>query len=133
MVVGGAVYDNFNSITERPEMETNALAELITRYQDDKNIELGKRSTIKWADKFPKNTPILMLHGNSDWRVKPEQSLRLALQFEKHKIPSKLIMIVGGDNGIAEHKIVVNAQVIAWFDKYLKKNLPLPNMEYHGK
>ena len=59
-----------------------------------------------------------MLYGNSDWRVKPEQSLRLVLQFEKHKIPSKLIMIVGGDNGIVEHKIEVNAQVIAWFDKY---------------
>ncbi len=131
-VVGGAISDNFSSIKDRPEMETGVLSELIPNYADNKAIELEKRSAIKWVDKFPKNVPILMLHGTSDWRVKPEQSLNLAIEFEKYRIPYRLIMFEGGDHGISEHKFEVNQQVLNWFDKYLKNNNPIPNMEYHG-
>lgn len=132
-VVGGAVSNSFSTIEDRPEMETNVLAELIPNYQENKQAELEKRSAIKWVDKFPKNVPILMLHGNSDWRVKPEQSLNLALEFEKYRIPYRLIMFEGGDHGISEHKKEVTYQVITWFDRYLKNGESLPNMEYHGK
>jgi dipeptidyl aminopeptidase/acylaminoacyl peptidase len=132
-VVGGAVSDCFSSIEDRPEMGTNVMAELIPNYNTNKEIELERRSAIKWADKFPKDVPILMLHGSSDWRVKPQQSLNLALEFEKNRIPYRLIMFEGGDHGISEHKKEVNEQVIKWFDKYLKNGEKLPNMEYHGR
>jgi len=133
VVVGGAISDNFSSIKDRPEMETGVLSELIPNYADNKEAELIKRSAIKWADKFPKDVPILMLHGNSDWRVKPAQSLKLALEFEKYRIPYRLIMFEGGDHGISEHKNEVDIQVLNWFNKYLKTNNPIPNMEYHGR
>ncbi|GAA4273046.1 prolyl oligopeptidase family serine peptidase [Aquimarina gracilis] len=132
-VVGGAVSNSFLTIKNRPQMETKVLAELIPNYEANKEEELTKRSAIKWVDKFPKDVPILMLHGNADWRVKPEQSLSLAMEFEKYRIPYRLIMFEGGDHGIREHRKEVNEQVIRWFDKYLKKGEPLPNMEYHGK
>jgi dipeptidyl aminopeptidase/acylaminoacyl peptidase len=132
-VVGGAVSNQFSSIVDRPEMETRVLVELVPNYETSKNAELEKRSAIKWVDQFPKNVPILMLHGNSDWRVRPEQSLTLALAFEKERIPYRLIMFEGGDHGITEHREEVNVQVISWFNKYLKRNEPLPNMEYHGR
>ena len=102
-------------------------------YSKNKNAELEKRSAIKWVDKFPKNVPILMLHGNSDWRVKPEQSLNLALEFEKHRIPYRLIMFEGGDHGVTEFKKEVNQQVLKWFNSYLRDKKELPNMEYHGR
>ncbi len=132
-VVGGAVSDNFETIKDRPEMEKNVLAELIPNYVDNKDSELEKRSAIKWAEKFPKDVPILMLHGSSDWRVKPEQSLNLALVFEKNRVPYRLIMYEGGDHGISEYKKEVNDQVLKWFDRYLKNDEQLPNMEYHGR
>ena len=132
-VVGGAVSDNFSSIKDRPKMETNVLSELIPNYAENKDVELKKRSAIKWVDKFSKDVPILMLHGNSDWRVKPEQSLKLALEFEKNRIPYRLIMFEGGDHGISEHRNEVDEQVINWFNKYLKNNEKLPNMEYHRR
>lgn len=131
-VVGGAVSDNYETIKDRPEMETNVIAELIPNYEEQKEEELNKRSAIKWAEKFPKDVPILMLHGNADWRVKPEQSLKLALEFEKYRIPYRLIMFEGGDHGISEHRKEVNKQVVNWFDRYLKNEEILPNMEYHG-
>lgn len=132
-VVGGAVSDNFSTIKDRPEMETRVLSELIPNYEANKEAELEKRSAIRWVEKFPKDVPILMLHGNSDWRVKPEQSLKLALEFEKNRIPYRLIMFEGGDHGISEHKEEVNEQVVNWFDRYLKNDESLPDMEYHGK
>ena len=132
-VVGGAVSDNYETIKDRPEMETNVIAELIPNYEEQKEEELNKRSAIKWVDKFPKDVPILILHGNADWRVKPEQSLKLALEFEKHRIPYRLIMFEGGDHGISEHRDEVNIQVLNWFDRYLKNEEILPNMEYHGR
>ena len=132
-VVGGAVSDNFETIRDRPDMETYVLAELIPDYETNKEAELTKRSAIKWADKLPKNVPILMLHGNADWRVKPEQSLRMALEFEKYRVPYRLIMFEGADHGISEHRPEVNEQVIRWFDRFLKKGEDLPNMEYHGR
>jgi dipeptidyl aminopeptidase/acylaminoacyl peptidase len=133
VVVGGALSNAFSNIKDRPEMESKVMAELIPNYDNNKNAELEKRSAIKWVDKFPKDVPILVLHGNSDWRVKPEQSLNLALEFEKNRVPYRLIMFEGGDHGISEHKKEVNEQVIKWFDKYLKNNKQLPNMEYHGR
>jgi dipeptidyl aminopeptidase/acylaminoacyl peptidase len=148
--VGGAISDLYDSIKDRPEMETHVAAELIPNYATNKEMELEKRSAIKWADKFSKNVPILMLHGNADWRVKPEQSLNLALEFQKYKIPYRLIMIEGADHGISERRDEgealsygakqgipkrrdeVNQQVINWFDRFLKNAEPVPNMEYHG-
>ncbi len=131
--VGGAVSDNFAFIEDRPGMETAVIAELAPNYETNREEELEKRSAIKWVEKFPKDVPILMMHGNADWRVKPEQSLRMALQFEKYRIPYRLIMFEGGDHGLSEHRAEVNEQVIRWFDKFLKEEAPIPNMEYHGK
>ncbi len=132
-VVGGAVSDNFRMVADRPEMESGVLAELVPDYDKNKEEELRKRSAVHWADKFPKDVPILMLHGNADWRVKPEHSLSMALEFEKHRVPYRLIIFEGGDHGIREHKKEVNEQVLAWFDRYLKQEEALPKMEYHGR
>lgn len=132
-IVGGAVADNFSSIKDRPRMETGVLAQLVPNYAEQKQEALEKRSAIKWADKFPKNVPILMLHGNADWRVKASQSLELALEFEKYRVPYKLVIFEGGDHGISEHRKKADAQVIEWLDTYVKKNATLPNMKYHGR
>ncbi len=132
-VVGGAVSDLYENIVDRPEMEKGVLSELIPNYQLNKEDELNKRSAVKWVDRFPKDVPILMLHGNADWRVKPYHSLKLAMKFDDYRIPYRLIVFEGGDHGISEHKKEVNYQVISWFDRYLKNNEQLPKMKFHGK
>ncbi len=129
--VGGARSDL--TIIDRPNMEKNVYAELIPNYYENKEEELKKRSAIFWVDQFPKDVPILMLHGNADWRVKSTNSLRLALEFEKHRIPYRLKIFEGGDHGISEFRTEYDKDVIDWFDKYLKNEAPLPNMEFHGR
>jgi len=131
VAVGGAKSDLTK--IDRPSMETNVYAELIPNYAEQKEIELKKRSAIFWADQFPKDVPVLLLHGNADWRVKSTNSLRLALEFEKYWIPYRLKIFEGADHGIREFREEVNAEIIGWFDRYVKNSSPLPNMEFHGR
>ena len=114
-------------------MEDGVYSELIPNYWENKDAELKKRSAVHFVDKFPTDVPILLLHGNADWRVKSENSLKLAMEFEKFRIPYKLVIFEGGDHGINEHKTEADQQVIDWFDKYLKGSAPLPDMEPHGR
>ncbi len=130
-VVGGAVADQFASIADRPQMETGVLAELIPEYSTRKTEALTERSALYWPERFPKHVPLLILHGNADWRVKAEQSLRLALALEPFRIPYRLIIYEGGDHGLTEYKSEVEDEVVQWFDRYLNHSTP-PNMEYHG-
>ncbi len=128
---GGAPADK--TIIHRPSMETNVYAELIPDYWKNKEEELKKRSAIHRIDEFPKDVPILVMHGNADWRVLPEQSLQLAVEFQKNKIPYRLMMFEGGDHGITERRDEVFEEVMEWFDRYLKNEEALPDMEPHGK
>lgn len=132
-VVGGAVADQFSSISDRPQMETGVLAELIPEYSSRKKEALTERSALSWPERFSRNIPLLILHGNADWRVKAEQSLNLALALEPYRIPYRLIIYEGGDHGLTEYKSEVDREVLNWFDRYLKLPIRLPDMEYHGK
>ncbi len=133
LVVGGAVSDLFETIADRPDMETHVIAELVPDYQNNKESALNDRSAIKWVDKFPKNVPILMMHGTADWRVKPEQSMSLALEFQKYKVPYRLIMMEGGDHGLSEFREETNRQTIDWFQRFLKNQEALPDLNPHGR
>ena len=114
------------------EMGVYVYSQLIPGYEKNKDSVMRLRSAVYFADKLPKKTPILLLHGTSDWRVIPEQSLTIALQLQKFHIPYRLLMLEGGDHGLTEFKDEVNQQVKAWFNKYLKNNQPLPDLTPHG-
>ncbi|MBQ4803112.1 S9 family peptidase [Aquimarina sp. MMG015] len=130
-VTGGAKSD-LRTI-DRPNMEKGVYAELIPNYHQNKQAELEKRSAIVWADKFSTKVPILLLHGNADWRVKSTNSLKLALEFEKYRIPYRLKIYEGADHGISQFKEERDQDIIDWFNKYLKGNAALPDMKFHGK
>ncbi|MEM1327159.1 MAG: prolyl oligopeptidase family serine peptidase [Bacteroidota bacterium] len=128
----GAPSDKYASLKDRPSLE-NSLIELVEGYAQNKAAGLDKRSPIKWVDQLPKDVPILILHGNADWRVKSEQSLRMALELNKHRVPYRLMIFEGGDHGLSEFRAEFYSTLTDWFDKYLKENAPLPNMEFHGR
>ncbi|MEM9546814.1 MAG: prolyl oligopeptidase family serine peptidase [Bacteroidota bacterium] len=129
-VVGGAPADK--TIIDRPNMETNVYAELIPNYWKNKEEELKKRSAFYFADQFPKDVPLLILHGNSDWRVKSSNSLKLAMELDKHRVPYRLKIYEGGDHGLREFRDDVDYEVMNWFKRFLKDDEPMPNMDLHG-
>lgn len=129
-VVGGAVSDL--SEIDRPEFEANVYADLIPNYNTNKDAELRKRSAVYWVDKFPKNVPILMLHGSSDWRVKPSNSLKMALEFEKHQIPYRLKIFESADHSISQFRDEADQDVINWLNRFVKNSETLPDTSEHG-
>ena len=132
VAVGGGVTDHFTLLADRPGMES-VYQELVPDYENRRDAALEERSAVMWADQIPTNIPMLIMHGTSDWRVKPDQSLRLALELEKYRIPFRLIMFEGGDHGLSEFNSEVEEQALHWFNKYVRDKEPLPDMEYHGK
>ena len=132
--VGGAV-TNLKEMDDKRggEMGVYVYSELMPGYKKDKDSVMAIRSAIYHADKLPKTTPMLLLHGTSDWRVIPEQSIKMSLELQKYKVPYRLVMFEGGDHGLSEFRKEVNDQVKAWFDKYLKNNQSLPDLEPHGR
>ncbi len=120
------------TLEERPSME-NVFFELVPNYEAQKEVELDRRSAIRWVDQFPKDVPIFIMHGNADWRVSSAQSLRLALALDEARVPYRLKIYEGADHGLSEHREAFYADLIAWFDLYLTRGGTLPNMEYHGR
>ena len=94
--------------------------------------EKKKRSAVFWAHLFPKKTPLLMMHGLSDWRVSPLDSLDLSKILYNHKIPHRLVLFEGNDHGLTENKKEAENLTRQWFDDYLIKEKPLPNLAPHG-
>ena len=133
-VVGGAVTDLKAMDDSRDgEMGVYVYSELMPGYEKNKDSVMALRSAIYHADKLPKTTPILLLHGTSDWRVIPEESLNMAAELQKEKVPYSLVMYEGGDHGLSEFRQEVDDQVKVWFEKYVKNNHALPNLEPHGR
>lgn len=128
----GAPADKSIGFKERPSME-EMISEMVPGYKENREAEMTKRSAVKWADKFPKDVPLLIMHGNSDWRVKSIESIMLAAELDKHRVPYRLLIFEGGDHSVSEYRDEFYVNLFAWFDKYLKKDTPLPNMEFHGR
>lgn len=103
-----------------------------TMYNVDDINEIIKRSPIKWVEKFCKTTPVLLIHGTSDWRVQVTDTLSMAHRMLEEKIPYKLIIYPGADHFLGDVIAEIDAETKQWLDMYVKENKSLPNMELHG-
>lgn len=132
-VVTAGSADDFKNIASRPNMETKVLAELIPNYWANKEKELKARSAVYWADEMCKTTPLLIMHGSSDWRVLPEESLELVQKLYEYKHPVRFILFEGADHFLTEFRTESFRQTRMFFDYYLRDLNKLPNMEPHGR
>lgn len=55
----------------------------IPNYTKNKQVELEKRSVLRWLYQLPQDVPVLLLHGMSDERVSVEQSITLAAALDE--------------------------------------------------
>lgn len=79
-----------------------------------------KQSPLFNADKI--NTPILLLHGNSDTNVPPGESIQLFTALKILGKPVEMIQIDGQDHHILDYKKRIHWQktILAWFEMHLK-------------
>lgn len=84
------------------------------------NQKCESRSIVNFADKLPKNTPLLLIHGTADNRVLPHDSLDLSYKLLEYNIPFELVMLKDEDHFLKGHRKEVDRMRKKWFEKYLK-------------
>jgi dipeptidyl aminopeptidase/acylaminoacyl peptidase len=131
-VVGAGMADLAGAIKDRPNLEVNVFAELIPDYARNKEAASAARSAVQWPKKLSKTTPILLLHGSGDWRVRPMDGLTMATKLYECKHPFRFVFFEGGDHGLTEHRSEVNRVVRDWLDRYVRDKKPWPSLEPHG-
>lgn len=111
-VVGG-ITDLIQTYREREERMKKVIQELVG-YSKKKFKE---RSAYYWPERI--NVPVLILHGENDWRVKASQAKKLAKKLKGLGKPHKLVIFSKGDHGLNTHRSQRNKHILSWFDKYL--------------
>lgn len=132
VVLAGAA-NAFKQLTNRPDFEEHVYSKYIPNYYKNKEEELKKRSAVFWANEMCKTTPILIMHGSSDWRVSASESLELVSKLYEYKHPVRFILFEGADHGVREYRNQYFSQTKSFFSHYLKDLNELPNMELHGR
>jgi acetyl esterase/lipase len=68
----------------------------------------------------PDDAPTLLVHGDEDGLVTPDNSQRIAKTFEEKHVPHELIIIKGAGHSFPdEHGKRASKALLEWFDKYL--------------
>jgi dipeptidyl aminopeptidase/acylaminoacyl peptidase len=74
------------------------------------------RSAVEWADRI--HTPLLLIHGTADDRVRADDAVDLASALLRNGRPFELIVFDGDGHGVPAHKLETDERVIAWFDRH---------------
>ena len=124
--------DLSDTARRRPDME-KVFTELIPDYASNKEEALAARSAVRWPEKLYKKTPILLIHGSSDWRVHPSEALAMASKLYESQHRFRFVFLEGGDHSLVEHHREVNRLVDEWFDGYVRDRNAWPSLAPHGR
>ena len=114
-VVGGLT-DLIQWDKERESIGEKVLEQLISPHNCE---EYKKRSAYYWPEKI--NVPVLILHGEDDWRVKVSQAKKLSKKLAELGKVHELVIFPKGDHALRSHRPEKNRLILKWFDKYLKQ------------
>jgi dipeptidyl aminopeptidase/acylaminoacyl peptidase len=131
-VVESGLSDSFQTVKDRPSMETGVYSQIVPGFAEHRDEALRARSPVLWADKLSHTTPILVLHGTADWRVGPHDALAMSRALLDARIPFRLVMFEGGSHGDPEFADEQERMEIDWFNRYLRDGAPLPDLTPHG-
>lgn len=130
--VQAGMSDAFASASARPDMDSAVFAQVMPRYAVARDSVLASRSPVRWADKLCKTTPILILHGTSDWRVEPAQSLAMAEALLRCRHPFRYFLFEGADHSLSEFREEANDATRLFLDTYVRDGKAWPSLEPHG-
>lgn len=78
-----------------------------------------KNSPIWYSDQL--KTPTMIIHGDNDWRVRPEQGERLFTALQKMGVPSVYVNFPGEQHGVRgkAHRTLYNTLMLEWLEHWL--------------
>ena len=113
--VVGSVTDLGQLYNDRDEGMKNVIWELVGINKK----EWVERSAYYWAENI--DVPILILHGEDDWRVKVSQAKKLAERLKELGKVYELVVFPEGDHGLNSHRAERNQKIFDWFEIYLNR------------
>ena len=99
----------------RPDMES-VYADLIPGYAERKSEVLRARSAVAWAEKLA--TPLLILHGTADDRVRADDARKIAARLKALGRPHELVMYDGDDHFLSRNRADADERIVRWFEKH---------------
>lgn len=119
IVLGGIA--NLRCNSDESKFMRRLYEQTLGKYEDTEfKSRCETRSIVNFADKLPKTTSLLIIHGNADERVLPHDSIDLSYKLLDLKVPFRLVMLEGGDHFLKSHRKKVDEMRKNWFEKYLK-------------
>jgi len=107
--------DLFQTYQERDDKMKKVLRELVGN--DDNEYKI--RSACYWPEKI--DVPVLILHGEDDWRIKVTQAQKLSKKLAAAGKVHKLVVYPKGDHGLKTHQHERDRRILEWFETYLKQ------------
>ena len=114
-VVGG-VADLVSWYRQRGDRLRRVLDELVGGRPVYGNPAYRLRSPVTWARRI--RTPLLILHGASDWRVSYRQSQNMANRLRQAGTSSRLVIVSGGNHSLGSHATRRDTLILDWFSRY---------------
>jgi len=93
------------------------MKDVIIQLVGTKKEEWEKRSAYYWPERI--NVPILILHGEADWRVNVSQAQKFSKKLEELNMVHELVVFPQGDHPLSTHFDERNQKILAWFDRFL--------------
>ncbi len=121
-IIHAGITDLFTLMDQRPGFRETIHNRFDNRSEEELNESLENLSAVHFADKLPKNVPILIMHGTDDNVVPISQSEALVEKLKEFGVQHKFIRIEGGthfalkDGSYKE----IDKYRKEWLDAYLK-------------
>ena len=92
--------------------------ELSVNLPENGDAALRERSVAYWPEKI--NAPLLILHGDADWREEPDKARELAKRLDELGKANELVIYPGDDHGLTHHKAASEQKIVEWFKRHMK-------------
>ena len=112
--VGAGLADCFIMYETREQSMKDVFHELVGGGPEEKRQEFIERSATYWPEKII--PPMLICQGTDDWRVVPEQSIKLYKALTAAGKECRLIKYAGADHSLAGTTYI--SDVCRWFDQH---------------
>jgi dipeptidyl aminopeptidase/acylaminoacyl peptidase len=108
----GGLYDLEAALAHRPGL-AKGWGELIPGFADRQAEVLVERSAIRWPDQV--RVPVLLLHGNQDWRSQVSSAADFARALEAAGVETRLVTYDQEEHQLVFHRQAWLDEVAAWF------------------
>ncbi|OEH94559.1 alpha/beta hydrolase family protein [Bacillus solimangrovi] len=116
-VIVSGMSDLFHTYENREQGMKDTLQQLVGDPEADRD-EYEKRSAVFWTDEI--DVPVLILHGDADWRVPIEQAEELVESMQETKNAHKFVVYPNGDHGLKNYFDEYTDEALKWFNHHLQ-------------